>query len=168
MPKISFKDFAKNLEAQITSTLKSKSFLKRLGDAAAEAIRSRTRAGYGVSEGGGFEGASQKRLKSLAKSTVKSRIQLAQKGALSSKTTPKFSNLTRTGQLLDSIKTTSVSQNSATVNPSGRRNDGKTNQEVAGYVEDQGRPFNKLTSAEVRKIVNIVESEVVKLVRRLT
>lgn len=117
--------------------------MRKFGEKAADMIRLRTRLGSGVQR----DGAEKDRLKPLAASTKKKRAQ----SKLSQFTTPNRSNLTETGQLLDSVEPKNPTQRKVTVGPQGPRDDGKTNEEVAKYVSE-ARPFNHLSKTEIKRI----------------
>jgi hypothetical protein len=91
-------------------------------------------------------------------------------GRLSDQTTPATSNLTRTGQLLDSVQVRSVAQNSVRVGPEGERSGGKlTNEELAGYVTQAGRPFNHLSKTELKRVREAIAKDLrEEMKRRLT
>lgn len=78
--------------------------LRPLGEKIKDRIRIRTRLGKGVES----TGAQQKPLKKLSPNYVTERKRLAAAGDLSDKTSPKTSNLTRTGQMLDELKSTTT------------------------------------------------------------
>lgn len=150
--------------------------MRRLGDQTAKIVQRRTRLGFGVERNNGR----RSRLKPLASSyreqrrneafyfkkkknsgevvTVRAKILGGGKRHpdLSSTTTPGKSNLTFTGQLINSIKTTVARPFSFIVAPTGRRTDGKTNQEVAQFVKDQGRVFDNLSRNEIRQLQETV------------
>lgn len=83
------------------------------------------------------------------------------------------SNLTFSGQMLRSLKTrivkrpSSISQPSAIeVFPDGGRDDGLTNQEVAAFVKEGGRPFLGLNEKAVKQIRNIVLKNLRRVLRK--
>ena len=70
---------------------------------------------------------------------------------------PKRSNLTLTGQLLNSIKATVVkSKRQVVIEPTGKRDDGLTNKEVASELADNGRKFLGLDLIGVQRIRRMV------------
>lgn len=136
-----------NIIAKIKGTLKEairRESLMPTGEFIASIIAKRTRLGYGVDRNGGQKSP----LKSLALSTIKQRTALRKSGKLSSFTRPGRSNLTATGQLLDSLKVTYLKDGEINIAPDGRRDDGKKNREVAGYQEEAGRIFMRLSQPE--------------------
>jgi hypothetical protein len=96
-------------------------------------------------------------LKDLESSTIKYRERYDDN--LHPETTPTTSNLTATGQLLDSLKGRNVGSK-VIVEPKGRRTQElsgersrKTNKQVLKYVEDGGRVFNELNHGERAEII---------------
>jgi hypothetical protein len=90
-----------------------------------------------------------------------------QEGGLHPGTSPKKSNLTRSGQLLDSEGVTKVGYGTVSVGPSGSRADGKTNQEIAGYVSEGGRPFNHLSKVEIKRLQDSVKKQLRDALKRV-
>ena len=125
----------------------TENLLKTLAERAVEMVKTRTRLGYGVA-GEKFAG-SQQKLESLKSSTVENR----KRKTLHPDTSPKKSNLTDTGQLLDSISY-EVSGNRITVFLKGQRN-----QTVAEYVSD-ARPFFALSKPEVTRLADLIQKAI--------
>lgn len=136
--------------------------MRKYGEMAAGMIRLRTRLGDGVSA----DGANKQKLKPLAPSTKKKRSGLAARGKLSSQTVPGKSNLTESGQMVDSVSVVEAKQGRVTVSPSGARTDGKTNSDVAGFVTDQGRPFNNLSRVENKRLSDQVKRDIRELAKK--
>lgn len=107
---------------------------------AAEIIQERTRRGFGVDKHMG----PKTKLKPLSSDYVKQR----KREGLTSK-----SRLTRTGQLLDSIK---VFRNKVII-------DGRRSKEVARYVAAAGRAFFNLSSAEYKRVSTSLKEDVKKI-----
>ena len=121
-------------------------------------IRIRTRLGKGVDEGGSIT-----KLDKLSDAYVKVRA----KSKLHKDTKTKKSNLTFTGQMLDSIKGERRGM-LFIFGFKGNRADGKiTNDKLAQYNREKGRPFFKLSKSEEsglrRKITKIIKESVKKL-----
>lgn len=135
-----------------------------IGEFAASKIRLRTRLGYGVAKPDG----NNSPLAKLKQSTVDAR----KKKNLFGDTRPGFSNLTETGQLLDSIKVVSVTKGEVSVGPEGARSDGKNNRDI-GVYQTQGdsgrgrakRPFNNLSKAENRAVRNFIAKIVTRFLK---
>lgn len=174
------KDARKELEAP--------KFLQKLGEMAAAMVKLRTRLGYGVSA----KGAQKRKLKPLAQSTRDERAGKvrfftmngrtvpytpSEAPRLHAHTSPGMSNLTRTGQLLDSIRPKKITKNSVTVGPSGDRGPDSThvkaipatNAEVGALVEKGGRPFNYLSKVEIKRAKDFIAKEMKRAIQtRLT
>lgn len=180
-----FDPFKKKIEDALNK-FASADNMQKIGDLAAGIIKKRTRLGFGVET----TGADRNKLKPLSEKYIEFRknlkgIQRAKKAVraggkvslktkqrasknpkieLSSDTSASKSNLTLTGQMLDSLKATST-QGSVTIEASGNRKDGLSNKEISGYVEEQGRKFLDLAKADLKQIKNYLESLVDKLLK---
>lgn len=118
-------------------------FMKEIGDEAVRLIYTRTKLGYGVNSQGG----PRQKLLPLSQNYINYR---KKSGKLDQSTGPRKSNLTFTGQLLNSIK---VKKSGVLwVGPIGYRNDGLSNEEVANRVTAAGRPFMFLSNLELGKL----------------
>lgn len=144
--------------AKALEELESPRNMRKYAEEAARIVKVRTRLGYGVDR----EGGQKKKLKALSDSYVEQR----KKSKLHSETTPKRSNLTRSGQLLDSYGPTKVARGEAFVGPGGSRNDGKTNEEIAQYVSDQGRAFNNFSRLEAKQISDMISKDLDALLNK--
>lgn len=149
------------LKADLTKVFKEASSsknMKAIGSQAAEIIRRRTRLGYGVEKNEG----KRERLKPLSPKYIEKRKQ----NTLSSQTTPRRSNLTFTGELLDSIEAHDATQGEVQVGPRGARSDGgPDNEKLAEYVRDAGRPFNNLSATEIKQLTQFFEEIIEKLIK---
>jgi hypothetical protein len=155
---MSFADAKKKIDAAIEKAVKElrkPSSMRKIGEQAADMIRTRTLLGYGVKDAG----APRARLKPLSASYKARR---RDDDDLSGNTTPGRSNLTRTGQMLDSVRVTDVKEGSVTVGPKGKRADRKMNEQVAEYVTDAGRPFNNISNVEKKRIEDQTKIELEK------
>lgn len=155
-------------------TVSSAENMRKFGEQAAEMVRLRTRLGSGVEK----EGANKRPLKRLSdsyKQVRRGKIAFFTRGgkvipytpdrppSLHSHTTPSKSNLTFTGQMLDSLDVTSARRGEVTVGPTGSRKGGLTNKEVAGYVSKE-RPFNNLSKVEQKRMSEIIADILRKLI----
>lgn len=139
--------------------------MRKYGEQAASMITLRTRLGDGVER----DGAEKAKLRPLKPQTVKSRARAKDQGKLSELTTPQRSNLTRTGQLLDSVQVTKAAYGSVSVGPKGSRREGGKNEDVAKHVTEGGRPFNHLSKVETKRIQDAVKKDLrAEIKRRLT
>lgn len=85
---------------------------------------------------------------------------------LSKTTSPGKSNITFTGQLLKSLKSR-VSSGRITIGPSGTRKDGKTNQQIVAFLNDQGRIFLNLSDNEINQLAQFLEAELTKVLKKI-
>lgn len=150
----SFKNVNNSLKLALRKAT-SPANMRKLAKMASDMIRTRTRLGFGVKTLGG----KRQKLAPLKPSTKKSR---KANPNLSGLTSAGKSNLTETGQLLDSIDVVSVTQGKAVVSTSGSRKGGGQNKEIAGYVS-VARPFMNISDVEIKRIEDdfskIVEKE---------
>jgi hypothetical protein len=119
--------------------------MRAIGEFMIEKIRVRTQLGNAV-----MENLTEKsKLKPLSKKYIEQR-----KGFLnlSVMTTPKRSNLTRTGSMLDSLKIKSMSKTAIRIGPTGIGIDGVSNSSKAYWQEKMGRIFLRLSFQEVKQI----------------
>lgn len=118
-----------------------------LGETARRLIRGRTKAGYGLNAIGGTQ---KSKLKPLRPSTVKRRRKKAALGLLANDTTPETSNLTETGKMLGDIGY-KLTHNGVFLSFKNERS-----RKIAQHVQEQGRPFFKLTDSEKQQLKKIV------------
>lgn len=172
-----FDPFHKAME-QVLKDLTKAINMRSLGREAAEMIRLRTRLGYGVAS----DAKPRRKLKPLSssyKAQRKGEVAFFTKNKkvipyepdraprLSRETSPTKSNLTFTGQMLDSIDVITAKQGEVLVGPSGERDDGKSNQEIAGYVAEAGRPFNHLSDIETKRMTELISDKINELVKKV-
>lgn len=120
-----------------------------LGEMAKDIIFKRVKSGKGV-DSDTAEDPREVELKPLSPSYVTHRTQVGVRGSFGS---PSRSNLTFTGNLLDSmVVTSSEGEFDLTIPNSRRDSDNKTNAQVAKKVAQAGRPFFAL-SADERQIL---------------
>lgn len=157
-------DFVKSVEKTIDESLSRKQ-LTVLGKATLAIIYKRTKKGIGVNKTGQVGGA-RKRLKALEKSTIARRKSFKD---LHPTTSPRKSNLTFSGQLLDSLKVKKISarKKSFVISPEGKRKGSSlANFEVAEFVDQNGRPFLGLSNKDLKEVVKLYQSSFAKLVRK--
>lgn len=157
-----FKDFGAKLRAAMDK-ISEPSNMKKYGEIAADSIRIRTRLGYGVKG----EGRPRQSLKPLASKTKDSRARLKAKSKLSPLTSPGKSNLTQSGEMLGSIEVVSAQKGRVTIAPTGTRDDGLSNRELATFVEEQGRPFHHLSDLEKKKIDQAIDRDLQSQLKRI-
>lgn len=140
---------------QISDDLKktgNKQPMNLLGNYALNLIRDRTRKGFGVPG----VGQSQEKLKALSANYIKYR----KKTKLSPFTSPGKSNLTKTGSMLASLRVVQTKNFGFTIAPTGKNKSGISNAEVAGHVEENGRPFLYLSNTEIEKVIKFFEENI--------
>jgi hypothetical protein len=171
----------KEIENSLKESIEKKNF-EPIVEEAADMVKLRTRLGYGVER----PGAGRQRLKPLKDSYKKQRAnkvrfwtdpqgrvrsrEIENGGGrhpeLSSETTPSKSNLTFTGQMIDSVEGRATGNGKGVISVTGTRNDGMRNSEVAQYVTDAGRPFISLSNIEIKRIVDMLRRSILDRVRR--
>jgi hypothetical protein len=151
-----FKKVFAKLKREVGATY-SKKQMTMLGEFAADMIRIRTGLGYGVA----WPGAKRSKLKELSEEYVEARKSFSE---LSGFTTPERSNLTRTGQMLESIIVLNATSSEVEVGPQGERYDtdiDTSNDKIAKYVAEQGRPFISVSDLEIKKLVRHFKKEII-------
>ena len=148
--KLAINGIIKRINAALIESIKPRE-LEPVAQFAIDIIVKRTRLGYGVSRNYGFKD----KLKGLSKNYVKYRGRVS----LADLTTPRKSNLTLTGQMLNSMKVISAVPGKVEIGPTGTRrkrgNEEKTptNAAVAAYQEEQGRTFNRMSIYEIQQLL---------------
>jgi hypothetical protein len=130
----------------------NQSEMEKIAEDMANKIKVRTRLGYDVDR--------SKLPPIKSEKYKKKRANYKKKGKLSDQTTPGRSNLTFTGQLLDSLYGKSYANNTFTIELKEKRdNESVTNSEVTIYQELQNRIYFGFSDAEkkylLRKIIDI-------------
>lgn len=160
MAKTNMSGFDRDMK-KVFAELEKPELMKELGDAAAERLVKRTRLGRGVAEP---EGESFP-LKPLSDGYKEARKK--NKGDLSELTSPGKSNLTRTSQMLSSIKALKPNRGTIKIAPTGKRSESNlTNEDVAGYVSRE-RPFLNLSKPEVAGLTRLVREKIDEILSRL-
>ena len=142
-PTQEIRKFVKDLEG-VFKDITSKRQLLFLGNEAIKVIKDRTRRGRGVAKPGGRS----TKLKALSKAYIEQRKRIR----LSPFTNARKSNLTRSGRMLASLRST-VQGNKVVVKPTGQSREGVPNEKVAEHVTDQGRPFLNLSADETQRLL---------------
>lgn len=157
-------DVLKNLSKKVENVTASID-LKFLLEEIPRIIRVRTRLGKGVN-GGKLE-----KLKPLSEDYKDTRKRL--KSKLSGETSPNRSGLTATGQMLEAIRG-KQSGNTITFTIDGSRtkelsgNSKLSNDEVAKFARETGRPFFELSDSEKNGIQRKVAQAIKKALSKLT
>ena len=179
------------IQAEINKAVdrvKSRQNMQKIVDEAAVIIRRRTLLGFGVP----VDGRKRERLKKLSSSYIEQRkgqavyftsksgkvirvptsAKFRSRMSLSTKTTPSKSNLTLTGQLLDSLKGTVTGFGRGVIKVTGQRDDGGTNEDIASFVDDNGRPFLHLSNNEIKQLAilaaDLMKNELKNVLTKLT
>jgi hypothetical protein len=122
--------------------------MRALGNEAARLMVRRTRLGFGVSK----DGAKRNKLTPLSPQYIQTKREKF--SGLSSLTRPKKSNLTRTNQMLTSIKVIDSMRGRVSVGATGNRHDSDlTNEDVVRFNQVTGRvlrPFLNLSALEIK------------------
>lgn len=150
------KDITIQVQA-IIDEIKSKENLDELGKDVVEIIKKRTRLGYGCSEEGNKE-----RLEPLSPSYVKTRKDWKKTGHLSSATSPAKSNLTLTGEMIDSLESSANNEGELFIELSD-----DFSRRKAIWNSEMGRPFMGLTKQEEKRVTDLIKDKVAKLVKNL-
>lgn len=125
----------------------------------ADSVRIRAQLGGSVEN----TGSKKKAFKALSDSYKQQRKKFS---GLSDKTTPNKSNITRTGQMIESIRGKGKA-NGFLLELAGSRDDGLTNEKVAGFVEEQGRPFMNLSDIELKKLARLLEENLADEINKI-
>lgn len=163
------KEFEKEYIRSLTTVFNRTYFLS-LARRARDLIYARVKSGMGVDND--QDSAPVKiRLFPLSPKYVKIRSRLQEAGRLGRAarlgTTPGKSNLTLTGQMLESIAIDDLPSGFRLTIPESDRDDGKTNADVALYVSNAGRPFFALTDQEQLILFRQIEKDVRNALRRI-
>ena len=157
-----FDNIVKRLEKSVKEAINNKALVD-VGVFATDLIVKRTRLGYGVKK----DGDAKEKFAKLSPNYVKQRKMFQ---GLHSLTRPNRSNLTRTSQMLDSIAA-KVKANTIEIRPTGTRDDGKRNADIARYNAEggRGRPkriFMNLSTLEFKQIVRFYRKTFGDLLRK--
>lgn len=157
----SFPDVNRALK-RIQSAFQSLKTAQALGEQGRDIIYQRTKRGFGVTSDRS-NNPSKRRLKALSPGYIQQRRRRGVRGAFGS---TNFSNLTNTGQTLDSIQIKTKRGEFTLLIPNTRRDDGKTNREVAQHVR-KDRPFFAFTRAEQR-ILELTAQRIINRIVKLS
>lgn len=145
----------KKLIDDAVNYMSKKSTLETIGDYNKETIKTRTRLGKGVDKPLG----PQTKL-NIKDNTKKTRRNLKKKGQLSSKTQPAKANLTRSGEMLDSLESTvNVSKGEVTTTVASNQ------QRKAKELKELGHNFLSLTKGEFKGLVELLVKGLLKITK---
>jgi hypothetical protein len=151
---LDLKDFAKKIDDLLRNALDKGTF-NEIGKKTADNIKTRTKLGKGLED----NNKNTKSLKPLSEGYKKKRKGLKKQGKLAVDTTPAKSNLTQTGDMLNSIKY-EASNNEVRIYIEGSSNNKKATDQ-----EQQGRKFMRLSKAEIKDVVDIIEKELERQIK---
>jgi hypothetical protein len=136
-------DFVARLNKQIEATT-GPAEMRKIGGFLIQKIAVRTRLGNGVMD----HLAEKSKLKPLSPKYIEFRKSY---GQLYNMTTPKRSNLTLTGSMIDSLRIKAIGKNSIRIGPTGTDRNGVSNSSKAYWQEKAGRVFLRLSRQEVKQ-----------------
>lgn len=174
---------------EAVNEIKKPASMSQFGEQIRSMIKIRTRVGFGVDRTGDTKhpmkplsdnyierrqilqgmagvradrkGDSAKGLKGNAK-----RQKLYENYGLSPETTASKSNLTRTGQMLDSLAIKSVSTGRVSVGPTGSRTGSEhSNADIAEFNAEKGRSFNFLSDIELKRLNDSIKQKLKSIMR---
>lgn len=151
--KVKLDGLDEHLKKTLTKAIESIS-LKEIGQYLADDIKLQTRLGYGVDA----QGEDKKRLAPLSEGYIKQR----RKMKLSNMTTAKRSNLTQTGEMLDSIKGV-VRDDKITLTFSNQFSKDK-----ARWNTDKGRAFMNLSKTQILKLQKKIQGYLLNFLNKNT
>lgn len=155
MAKIKLDDFSKELKTALDSAKKellSPTSLQSMADDLAEQIKIRTRLGDGLDKDRG----EPSKLRPLSKNYIETR-----KGSeLSPMTAAKKSNLTFTGEMLDSI-IAKISGSIVTITFSNQDSKDK-----ARWNTEKGRPFMAISRVQIQRLTNSLNQKLSEILKK--
>ncbi len=154
------KHIEKNLH-KIEKDFYKPSKFKLLADFIADRVRARTRRGYGVP----VFGKGKEKLAPLKKSTIKARERMKANGQLSSETSPRRSNLTMTGKMLDDLYT-KVVNNTVKIKFKTNYSEQKAKWAGEGSSNRAKREFRNLSSPELKDFMRRVKNILTEIVKK--
>jgi len=165
----------KAIEKVFNNTKKNRRLLREMVDIAVTRIKQQTRAGNELTVEDGKPGRKYKQ-PPLSEKYKKFRKAVKARGGVTQRTgkrvdpkhfRPGVSNLTFTGQLMDSIKgTINVQAGKITVFPSGKRDDGLTNKQVTEDLAERGREYLGMDEKGAQRINKVVLKELRRNIRK--
>jgi uncharacterized spore protein YtfJ len=133
-----------------------KEFLETVGQEMRDRIKTRTRLGKGVEA----KGATASPLKKLSPGYQERRTRLKEAGELSTKTTPKKSNLTKTGRMIDSVKYQVTSDNKVEIFVSSDQ------ERKVKANADLGRKFLNFSDLDQKRISDLIKQRIREVLRK--
>lgn len=163
------RSLGKRLQVGIGQSIKKKE-MKALGELAIELIVDRTR--NKPQNSVPKIGARPRKMKPLAALTITERRKAIRAKKKSKRlntalTSPERSNLTWTGQMLDSMRVKEATNKKVRWGPNRRRRVGGITNEQLAKIQEKKRPFNKLSQGELTKVAKELEKFLQKNLRRV-
>lgn len=156
---LQLQQFKAKVEKAVKESI-SPNVMRILGDFALNLIVKRSRLGYGVEENFG----PRFKFDKLSPNYIKSRKKFR---GLSSTTSPSKSNITRTGQLLLSMRVTEAKEGKFRIEPTGdRENEPLTNKRLAEILAKKNRTFNRLSQPEYQQLLRFYRRTFGDLLRK--
>lgn len=144
----------RNKISRILQDTLNKDLTEKIAMQVKDQVKTRTRKGFGVKDTGGR----QDRLKPLKPVTKRIRKGLQGKGALSSETSPGKSNLTRKGDMLDTLEH-KTNEREAQIFPA------RSQREKAIKVSEE-RPFMNLSKSEIDKVRKTIKDAILTDIKK--
>lgn len=159
--KLQVRSFIGRLEKALDVAISQRT-TRAVAEEAIKIIVRRTRLGYGVAENYG----TRYRLPPLSSSYIEQRRRSRE---LSSTTAPRKSNLTFTGQMLESVSIIKINdRGNLSIEATGKRRQSKlTNLQVARFNAANGRVFNKLSRLEFQQLIRFYRKSFGDLLQKL-
>lgn len=140
----------------------SKKQMEKLGNITIGLIHDRTRnKGQGVKTPNGYV----KKLKKVSPSYAKWRAN--QKNKHSDSAVGNDSNLTFTGEMLDSLQVVKATKSKLKIAPTGKDENGVSNQGKSDYQHSEGRSYLYLGKKEVKQLFDKFEDELGKITSKI-
>lgn len=143
--RLQVRTIVKNIQDTVGRSLTPQE-MRFLAMATLDSIVKRSRAGFGVERNFGV----QRAFPALSKSYIEFRKRYKK---LAKTTSPRKSNITLTGELLDSIGILRTNQGSLVIGATGTRSSGLTNEKLVGYLARKDRYFLRLSNQEFKQFV---------------
>ncbi len=154
-----FSQIQKRIESAFEEA-KNPNTQKIIGDFVLNLIVKRTRLGFGVNKNFG----EKQKFPKHSEKYIRRRERFA---GLSSTTSPNKSNLTFTGQLLESTKVIKAANGQIRISPTGSRSTERlTNLELADILESKGRIYNRISQLEYQQLIRFYRKTFGDLLRK--
>jgi hypothetical protein len=149
------KTFTNKIKKGLLKTISARE-MQAIAEFCIAQIKERSRRGFGLKSE--RSGGSESRFPALAKTYIEQR----KRTKLSPFTSAGKSNITRSGRMLASLRY-KTREGAARIEPTGKSREGIPNQDVAGFLADQGRYFMGLTDKQIKALLKFVDSNIKKI-----